>query len=163
MGFARLFEETAALPMSRATRLPTLQGDTIMANQVKEKVADVGHAVADTAKTVGHKIAAGAEKAVNFVKDKTGLGEHCGAATTGASGIKEHMDVIASCGTKVGVVDHVEGAAIKLTKKNSRDSQHHFIPTAWVARVDSHVHLTKNSKETELHWKSDAASCGCGG
>jgi hypothetical protein len=27
MGFARLFEETAALPMTRATRLPTLQGD----------------------------------------------------------------------------------------------------------------------------------------
>jgi hypothetical protein len=134
-----------------------------MASKVKEKVADMGHAVADTAKNVGHKIAEGAEKAVDFVKDKTGLGEHSGSTYAGAAGVKAHMDVIASCGTKVGVVDHVEGGAIKLTKKDSRDGHHHFIPTAWVARVDTHVHLKKNSKETEQNWKSDAASCGCGG
>lgn len=41
--------------------------------------------------------------------------------------------------------------------------QHHFIPTGWVARVDSHVHLTKNSVETEQGWKPDAAGCAsCG-
>jgi hypothetical protein len=73
------------------------------------------------------------------------------------------MDVIASCGKKVGVVDHREGNAIKLTKKDSPDGQHHFIPDGWVERVDSHVHLKKNSQETEQGWKSDAASCGCGG
>jgi Uncharacterized protein conserved in bacteria (DUF2171) len=33
------------------------------------------------------------------------------------------MDVIASCGKKVGVVDHVGGGAIKLTKKDSPDGQ----------------------------------------
>lgn len=104
---------------------------------IKGKVADAGHAVAETAKSVGHK------------------------TDVGVSGIKERMDVIASCGKKVGVVDHVESGTIKLTKKDSPDDQHHFIPFAWVDRVDSRVHLKKNSKETEEGWKSDAASCGC--
>jgi hypothetical protein len=66
-------------------------------------------------------------------------------------------------GKKAGVVDHVGGGAIKLTKKNSADGQHHFIPVGWVERVDSHVHLTKNSMETEQNWKSDAAACVCSG
>jgi hypothetical protein len=132
-----------------------------MSSKVKDKVADMGHAVADTAKTVGHKIAEGTEKAVDFVKEKTGMGEQACGTRTGTAGVKEHMDVIASCGTKVGVVDHIEGSAIKLTKKDSRDGQHHFIPTGWVDHVDSHVHLKKDHKETERNWKSDATSCGC--
>ena len=79
------------------------------------------------------------------------------------AGVKDRMDVIASCGKKVGVVDHVEGAAIKLTKKDSADGQHHFIPAGWVDHVDAHVHLKKNSVETEQGWKADAASCSsCG-
>jgi len=72
------------------------------------------------------------------------------------------MDVIASCGKKVGVADRVEGSAIKLTKKDSPDGQHHYVPVGWIGRVDGHVPLTKNSKETEENWKSDAMSCGCG-
>ena len=85
------------------------------------------------------------------------------ASGTCSSNIRERMDVIASCGTKVGVVDHVEGNAIKLTKNDSKDHQHHFIPTEWVERVDSSVHLKKNSMDTERNWKSEAAGCGsCG-
>jgi hypothetical protein len=144
--------------MAETASIPRKEGDPIMASKVKEKAADMGHAVADAAKNVGHKIAEGAEKAADFVKEKTGMGSH--ACT---SGIREHMDVIASCGTKVGVVDHVEGGAIKLTKNDSRDGQHHFIPTTWVERVDSHVHLKKDHKQTEQNWKSDATSCGCSG
>lgn len=78
-----------------------------------------------------------------------------------ATEIRERMDVIASCGTKIGVVDHVEGSAIKLTKKDSRDGQHHFLPTSMVSRVDQHVHLNRNSEEAMKEWKPDAASCGC--
>lgn len=124
---------------------------------VKEKVMDAGQAVASTAKNVGHKIAEGAEQATDWVKGKTGL-----AADHGVAGVKERMDVIASCGHKIGVVDHVEGTSIKLTKKDSNDGQHHFIPLEWIERVDSHVHLKKNSVEATQQWKSDAASCGCG-
>ena len=128
---------------------------------MKDKVADAGHAVADAAKTVGSKIAEGAEKAVDFVKEKTGMGGPAEGTNAGVAGIKERMNVIASCGKKVGVVDHIEGQAIKLTKNDSKDGQHHYVPTSWVDHVDSHVHLKKNSMETEQSWKSDAASCGC--
>ena len=125
-------------------------------SNIKEKVTDA-------AKNVGHNIAEATGKAVDFVKEKTGMGGPAEGTNVGIGGIKDHMDVIASCGKTVGVVDHVEGNAIKLTKNNSPDGRHHFIPVGWVERVDSHVHLTKNSKETEQSWKSDAASCGCGG
>lgn len=134
-----------------------------MANTIKDKVADAGHAVADAAKNVGDRIAKGTDNAVELVKEKTGMGGPTEGTNAGIAGIKKHMNVIASCGKKVGVVDAVEGSAIKLTKKDSPDDQHHFIPVGWVERVDSHVHLKKNSKETEQGWKSDASSCGCGG
>ena len=76
-------------------------------------------------------------------------------------GIKDHMSVIASCGKTVGTVDHVEGNAIKLTRQDSLDGQHHYIPLDWVALVDNHVHLNLNSKEAERGWKSSASSCDC--
>ena len=138
-----------------------------MSNKITDKISDAGHAVVegaktagqavvDGAKTVGHKIADGATQAADWAKEKTGIGSGC------AKDVKERMDVIASCGKKVGVVDHIEGDTIKLTRKDSPDGEHHFIPTGWVDHVDSHVHLKKNSMETEGGWKSDAASCGCG-
>lgn len=133
-----------------------------MANTTKDKVVDAGHKVADAAKNVGEKIAKGAENAVEFVKEKTGMDGPAEGTNVGIAGIKKHMNVIASCGKTVGKVDAVEGSAIKVTKKDSPDEQHHFIPIGWVERVDSHVHLTKNSKETEEGWASDASSCGCG-
>jgi hypothetical protein len=134
-----------------------------MASTIKEKAAEAGHYVADAAKNAGHKIVEGTKKSADFVKEETGMGECCDAgANAGIAGIKEHMDVIASCGKKVGVVDHLEGNAIKLTKKDSPDGQHHFLPVGCVERVDNHVHLTMNSQEAEQGWKSDAASCGCG-
>ena len=49
--------------------------------------------------------------------NKTGalLAESTGPVGSPAD-IKEHMEVYASCGTKVGKVDHVEGDSIKLTR-----------------------------------------------
>jgi len=133
-----------------------------MTTTIKDKVANAGHDVAGAAKNAGQKVAQGAEKAVDFVKDETGMGGPAEGTNAGVAGIQDHMNVIASCGKKIGVVDRVEGATIKLTKKDSPDGQHHFIPVGWIERVDSHVHLTKNSEETEQNWKADAASCGCG-
>ena len=60
----------------------------------------------------------------------------------------------ASCGKKVGVVDGVEGTSIKLTRKDSPDGNHHLIPESWVDHVDAHVHLNKNSAQTELEWQT---------
>jgi hypothetical protein len=121
-------------------------------SSIKEKVADAGHKVADAAKDVGHKIAEGAEKAADFVKDKTGLGGPKEGTNVGVAGIKERMTVIASCGKKVGVVDHIEGQTMKLTKGDSPDGQHHFIPFGWIDHVDSHVHLKKNHVEVQAGW-----------
>lgn len=132
-----------------------------MAESIKDRVASAGHTVVDAAKDVGHKVADAAKKAVDVVKEKTGINGPDEGANVGVAGIKDHMDVFASCGKKVGVVDHVQGNTIKLTKKDSPDGQHHFIPVAWVERVDRHVHLTQNSKVTEENWKSDEAACGC--
>lgn len=88
--------------------------------------------------------------------------ENCGSARRVAD-IEPHMDVIASCGCNMGKVDHMEDNAIKLTRNDSPDGQHHFIPKSWVARVDEHVHLNKNAEETQQEWKSEAAGCAaCG-
>jgi len=77
-------------------------------------------------------------------------------------GIREHMNVFASCGTKVGVVDNLEAGTIKLTRNDSPDNLHHYIPTGWVSKVDNSVHLNKNSQETERGWKASASECACG-
>src|SRR5438045_1085484 len=126
-----------------------------MANTTKDKGTTTGPTSKEDkgknmGKNMGNKMAEAAKKPDDRNKSSAAV-----------AGIREHMDVIASCGTKIGVVDRVEGKAIKLTRNDSPDGQHHFIPTDWVGQVDSHVHLKKNSEETEQGWKSDAASCGC--
>jgi hypothetical protein len=48
---------------------------------------------------------------------------------TSASQIKEHMDVIASDGQKIGNVDHLDGKdKIKLTKGDAPDGKHLSFP-----------------------------------
>ena len=80
----------------------------------------------------------------------TAAGLTSGRATAGGFGaqIAEHMEVVGSDGVKVGTVDHLDaGDRIKLTKNDSSDGQHHFIPLSWVARVDGRVHLSKSGRE----------------
>src|ERR1022692_4471989 len=93
------------------TTIRPLMAISLMSN-IKEKVTDA-------AKTVGHKVAEAAASTVDFVKEKTGMGGCAEGTDIGRSGISEHMQVIASCGKQVGIVDRVEGAAIKLTKNDS--------------------------------------------
>jgi hypothetical protein len=133
-----------------------------MANSIKDTVKDTGQGFVDAAKSAGQKIAAGAERAAEFVKEETGIGGPAEGTNAGVAAITEHMKVIASCGKTVGKVDSVEGRSIKLTKKDSPDGQHHFIPVSWVDHVDSHVHLNRNSQEAEQGWTSDESECGCG-
>jgi hypothetical protein len=48
----------------------------------------------------------------------------------------------------VGRVDHVEGEFIKLTKTDSDDANHHWVPLSWVEKVtDQGVFLNKNVEE----------------
>ncbi|WP_458096307.1 DUF2171 domain-containing protein [Roseomonas sp. WA12] len=65
---------------------------------------------------------------------------------TDLSQIKEHAEVIGADGTHVGTVDHVQGDRIKLTKKDSNDERHHFIPGSLVAEVEGDkVRLSANA------------------
>lgn len=69
--------------------------------------------------------------------------------------IREHAEVIASCGSHVGIVDHVEGEdKIKLTKRDSQSGgTHHLIPLSWVDKVENNkVILNKNKDEVFSSW-----------
>lgn len=52
------------------------------------------------------------------------------------SAIKEHMTVIGADGVHVGTVDHLDGERIKLTKVDSSDGKHHYLPAGLVAAVE---------------------------
>nr|WP_298893790.1 DUF2171 domain-containing protein [uncultured Acinetobacter sp.] len=75
-------------------------------------------------------------------------------STLNIQDIKKHSDVISSCGTKVGTVDHLEGDnQLKLTR--DENDQHHLIPTGWIGEVkDEKVVLIKNSEEVKQQWQA---------
>ncbi len=145
-----------------------------MAETIKDKAEKAGHKVAEKATEVGHKVGEKVEQVKDWAKEtahkaghrieetaqkaehkvKEVFGGHGGAGGSVAA-IREHMDVLGSCGNKLGRVDHVQGDTIKLTKNDSPDGMHHFIPTSWVARVDDRVHLSKNCGEAKREWKSE--------
>jgi hypothetical protein len=77
------------------------------------------------------------------------------ATATMGSQIREHMDVVCSKGGKLGRVDHVQGQEIKLTKADSPDQKHHFIPMSLVSSVDERVHLSKPGDEVMKTWRSE--------
>ncbi len=132
---------------------------------IKKSLKSAADKVAETAKSVGHKISEGAEKATDWVKEKAHEVGHRAdesaqqaghAAPQGLRFIQEHMEVIASCGTRIGKVDQVQGNTIKLTKNDPQaGGQHHFIPLDWVARVDQHVHLNRDSEDVMREWRAD--------
>ena len=139
-----------------------------MAESFKDKVEEAGHKISEAATKVGHVVGEKVEEATDWAKEKAHQAGHrieeathkAGARleeSTGKTGsvadIREHMDVYASCGTKVGKVDHVMGDLIKLTKNDSPDGKHHLIPTSWVAKVHDHVHLNKDHVAIQSQWK----------
>jgi hypothetical protein len=143
-----------------------------MAETLKDRAEEAGHKIAETATRVGHKVGEKVEEAADWAKEKAHQAgnrleevaekvEHKAKETFGdtatgtVAAIREHMDVIGSCGNKLGKVDHVEGGSIKLTRNDSPDGLHHFIPTSWVTRVDDKVHLSKNCGEAKREWKSE--------
>ena len=144
-----------------------------MADDLKTKAEKAGHKIAETATKVGHKVSEKVEEATDWAKQKANQVGHrveeaaqkvehkaketfgeWGAGGNCAADIREHMDVIGSCGNKLGRVDHVEGSNIKLTRNDSPDGLHHLIPMGWVQRVDEHVHLSKNCGEAKKEWQT---------
>jgi hypothetical protein len=70
------------------------------------------------------------------------------------SKIREHMPVVCSNNKQFGVVDHLEGDQIKLTKDAS--GQHHYIPQSWVTSVDDKVHVDRPGERAMREWKTAA-------
>jgi hypothetical protein len=130
----------------------------IMMDPNKVTPFNTGPILAPTPTQNGPHLNRDAGKLMECVKDKTDIiVGHMSEVDT--DDIKEHMPVMASCGEQIGVVDDMDGQAIKLTKAHSKDGLHHFIPLSWVGSVDDAVHLNRNSGDTEREWKTDAASC----
>jgi hypothetical protein len=80
---------------------------------------------------------------------------------TDTSKIKEHMQVVGSCGKVVGIVDRVEGISIKLTKDGPEArGSHHYIPVDWVQKVDQQVHLSKPCADAQMEWQGHPVKAG---
>jgi hypothetical protein len=79
-----------------------------------------------------------------------------------AQNIREHMDVIGSCGNKLGRVDRVEGRSNQLTRDSAPDGQHLYLPLDWVDRVDQQVHLNKDCGEARWEWNAAPVGAGAG-
>jgi hypothetical protein len=76
-----------------------------------------------------------------------------------ASKIREHMEVMGSCGNHLGMVDRVEGNSIKLAKNDPQaGGQHHWLPLDWVESVDETVHLNRDCGQAQREWKSTPAT-----
>lgn len=62
------------------------------------------------------------------------------------SAIKEDMTVVGADGVHIGTVDHLDGERIKLTKADSGDGKHHYLPAGLVAAVEGDtVRLSANA------------------
>ncbi|MDV6374859.1 DUF2171 domain-containing protein [Deinococcus arenicola] len=60
----------------------------------------------------------------------------------------EHLQVMDKNGEHVGTLDHLDGDRIKLTKRDSSDGQHHYVPLTQVESMDDvAVHLNVTREE----------------
>jgi outer membrane protein OmpA-like peptidoglycan-associated protein len=75
----------------------------------------------------------------------------------GSHDIRDDMQVIGSDGGMVGRVDGVDGDRIKLKRSPPGEGPHHFVPIAWVARVDEHVHLDRDAALVRDTWIAEGA------
>jgi hypothetical protein len=77
-----------------------------------------------------------------------------------AAQIREHAEVTGSDGGHVGTVDHLDGASIKLAKRDpDSGGDHHWIPLSWVESADSGaVRLNRSAEQAQREWSDSASS-----
>ena len=74
------------------------------------------------------------------------------------SSVSAGMQVLGSDGGMIGTVDSVEDDRIKLKRApEAGGGLHHYIPLAWVARVDDHVHLDRDAALAREVWAAEGA------
>jgi hypothetical protein len=79
---------------------------------------------------------------------------------TDKSLIKEHAEIVGSCGNHVGTVDHLDGDFIKLTRDDSADDRHHYLPVSAVADVQDGKITTVVNRTATLSLLQDAPEPG---
>ena len=65
--------------------------------------------------------------------------------------ISKHMEVSDSSGQHLGTVDEVENDEIKLTRSDSSDGQHHFVPVDDVDRIEDNRVYLKQGASAHAH------------
>jgi hypothetical protein len=71
--------------------------------------------------------------------------------------IKEHVQVIGSCGKHIGTVDRVERRVIKLAKDDpTSGGEHHYIPLVWVKEAGQTIRLNKTCAEARAMWGEES-------
>ena len=72
------------------------------------------------------------------------------------SDIKEHMEVVGTDSEHVGIVDHIDGARLKLTHHDSQaGGKHHFLPLSAVMSVGEFVMLSMTAAEAKSQWVAE--------
>ncbi|MCA3254062.1 MAG: DUF2171 domain-containing protein, partial [Alphaproteobacteria bacterium] len=70
--------------------------------------------------------------------------------------IREHQEVLGVDGEHVGMVDKVEGDAVKLTKADMQaGGAHHVIPLDQIESVDVAVRLKVPADEARRRWRDE--------
>ena len=88
------------------------------------------------------------------VKDN-GSNDAIGGKKVSSLDLREKMEVVGSDGEHIGTIDRVEYGEIKLTRKDSTDGRHHFIPTKNVKNVEGNkAVLSATAEQTRLTWRS---------
>ncbi|RYC29325.1 DUF2382 domain-containing protein [Lichenibacterium minor] len=86
-------------------------------------------------------------------------GRTVGTTAVGTTGnvlsrLVKDVEVVGSDGVHVGIVDRVEGAMMKLKRKDATDGQHHLLPTDLVRSVDGKAMLSIAAAEAMRRWKA---------
>ena len=63
-------------------------------------------------------------------------GQQSGSSGAFADQIRAHQKVVDARGNHVGTVDHVQGDQIKLTRSDSSDGEHHYVPLSQVSGIE---------------------------
>lgn len=79
---------------------------------------------------------------------------------TDKSLIKEHAEIVGSCGNHVGTVDGLEGDFIKLSKNDSEDGKHHYLPVAVIADIQDNKIVTLMNRTAALSLLQDTPEPG---
>jgi len=75
--------------------------------------------------------------------------------------VQEHQEVVGSDGQHIGIVDHVRGDQIRLTKSDEdAGGHHHLIPCSWIQSVDDKITVSKTADQAKQHWRDEQRNDG---